>query len=95
MTDKSEEKKQQASAWFKTLRDNICAEFEKIETELTGTSKADLSAGTFERKPWNREKTDQPNESGSILNGGGEMSIMRGRVFEKVGVPKHERRRQK
>lgn len=86
MTDKLEENKQQASAWFRKLRDDICAEFEKIETELTDTSKADHSAGTFERKPWSRENTDQPNESGSILNGGGEMSIMRGRVFEKVGV---------
>jgi len=86
MTDKLEENKQKASAWFQKLRDDICAEFETIETELSGTSKADLTAGSFERKPWSRENTDQPNESGSILNGGGEMSIMHGRVFEKVGV---------
>lgn len=86
MTDKLEEKKKQASEWFNKLRSDICAEFETIETELDGTPKADLSAGTFERKPWTRKKTDQPNESGSILNGGGEISIMRGRVFEKVGV---------
>ena len=85
MTD-LDNKKKQATAWFRQLRDDICNEFEKIETELTGTVHKDKSAGRFERTPWNRENTDQPNESGSILNGGGEMSLMRGRVFEKVGV---------
>ncbi|MDR3449330.1 MAG: oxygen-dependent coproporphyrinogen oxidase [Alphaproteobacteria bacterium] len=64
-----------AAAWFKTLRDQICAAFEKIEDELTGTPHAGLPAGRFERKKWNRED-----------GGGGEMSVMRGRVFEKVGV---------
>lgn len=70
------DKQQQASRWFKTLRNDICAEFESIET--TNTS--------FERTVWNRENSDKPNETGSILKGGGEMSIMRGDVFEKVGV---------
>lgn len=86
MTEKIENKKQQAANWFQKLRDDICAEFEKIETELSGTSKENLPAGLFDRKPWQREDTDQPNESGSVLKGGGEMSIMRGRIFEKVGV---------
>lgn len=81
-----EQRKQQASSWFKALRDDICAEFEKIEQELEGGSKLALPAGNFERKPWSREDSDAPNESGSILKGGGEISIMRGRVFEKVGV---------
>lgn len=81
-----DEKKQKAVSWFKTLRDDICKEFETIENELTGSNKLQLQAGSFERKVWEREKSDQPNESGSILNGGGEISIMRGRVFEKVGV---------
>lgn len=85
-TEDQNPQKQQASAWFRDLRDRICAAFEELENGLSGGNKADLSPGTFERRPWNREKTDQPNESGSILNGGGEMSIMRGRVFEKVGV---------
>lgn len=72
---KLEEKRSTAQAWFRDLRDQICAEFETIETELTGT---DCAAGSFERTAWNRDTV----ESG----GGGEMSIMRGRVFEKVGV---------
>ena len=90
MTDQAankwDDKKPQAATWFKALRDDICQKFEKIENELTGGNKADLNAGRFERTPWNREESDQPNESGSILQGGGEISIMRGRVFEKVGV---------
>src|SRR6185369_13062039 len=61
-------------------RDRICEAFEKIETELTGTH-SDLPAGTFERKPWQRERGEKGED-----RGGGVMSIMRGRVFEKVGV---------
>jgi coproporphyrinogen III oxidase len=65
----------QAAAWFRSLRDRVCAEFEKIETELTGMRHIDLSPGKFERKEWDRPE-----------GGGGEMAVMRGRVFEKVGV---------
>ena len=81
-----EDRKEQASAWFKTLRDDICSCFEAIEDDLSGGPKQNMDVGRFERKPWEREQTNEPNESGSILNGGGEISIMRGRVFEKVGV---------
>ncbi|MDX2072792.1 MAG: oxygen-dependent coproporphyrinogen oxidase [Alphaproteobacteria bacterium] len=86
-----EEKKQQASAWFRSLRDQICAEFEAIEQEnrteelknWRNEEKKDSSIPqfpnsaipTFTRTPWNRAE-----------GGGGEMSIMKGRVFEKVGV---------
>ena len=83
---KWDHRKELATTWFADIRDQICNEFESIEDELSGGNKADLPAGRFERKPWQRDETDQPNESGSILNGGGEISIMRGRVFEKVGV---------
>lgn len=69
----------EASLWFSSLRDRICAEFEKIEDELTETH-ADMPSGRFERKAWERK-----NEDGSE-GGGGVMSVMRGRVFEKVGV---------
>jgi coproporphyrinogen III oxidase len=66
---------QQAAArtWFESLRDRICAEFEAIEREAG-------SDASFEYTPWNR--TDPSGEPG----GGGVMGVMKGRVFEKVGV---------
>lgn len=69
-----------AFAWFTDLRDRICAAFEKLEDDLAGTIHADMPAGRFARQTW-----DRANEDGST-GGGGTMSIMRGRVFEKVGV---------
>jgi len=69
--------REQAAAWFAALRDRICTAFEQLEEALTGS---DLPAGRFERKAWTRPDP----EAGE--GGGGEMSIMRGRVFEKVGV---------
>jgi coproporphyrinogen III oxidase len=75
----TDETKARAVAWFAELRDRICAAFESIEDELTGTH-SDIPAGRFERKAWNR-----PDAEGGH-GGGGVMSIMRGRVFEKVGV---------
>lgn len=77
-----DERKAKAAKWFETLRDDICAELEKVESEL----ESDAPAGTFKRTPWNRETTNQPNETGSILQGGGEISLIKGRVFEKGGV---------
>jgi coproporphyrinogen III oxidase len=75
----NESRKERSAAWFARLRDLICAEFERIEDELAGPH-ADLPPGRFERRAW--ERTDHTGAPG----GGGVMSIMRGRVFEKVGV---------
>ncbi len=86
MSQDLEQQKQQAAAWFKELQDQICNAFEHIEDELTPDAKASLPAGRFEKKEWERDDSGKPNDSGSILYGGGRMGIMRGRVFEKVGV---------
>lgn len=71
--------KERARAWFEELRDRICAAFEAIEDDLTGTF-ATRPPGRFEQKAWERP-SDIPGGGG-----GGVMSVMRGRVFEKVGV---------
>ena len=76
-----ETRKQTARTWFETLRDQICAAFEKLEADLPSTAPhGDMSPGRFVRTPW--ERTDHTGEKG----GGGTMSMMHGRVFEKVGV---------
>jgi coproporphyrinogen III oxidase len=76
-----EARKERARLWFERLRDDICAAFEKVEDALPkSVPLANLPAGRFVRTPWQR--TDHTGKPG----GGGVMAIMRGRVFEKVGV---------
>lgn len=64
-----------AEAWFAQLRDRLCAAFESNEDALSSGPHADLPAGRFTFTPWQRPE-----------GGGGTMGLMRGRVFEKVGV---------
>jgi coproporphyrinogen III oxidase len=77
--DMIEARKARAKAWFEQLRDEICAAFEKLEDEAP----AELypaAAARFVRTPWQR--TDHTGAPG----GGGVMSMMHGRLVEKVGV---------
>jgi coproporphyrinogen III oxidase len=79
--DAVETYKVRARAWFESLRDRIVAAFEAIEDALPATAPlADRAAGRFMRTPWSR--TDHSGAPG----GGGVMAMMKGRVFEKVGV---------
>ena len=78
-----EDRKERAAAWFTELRDRICAAFEAIEDELEGANAArfaEVPPGRFQQTAWQREPQDDESA------GGGVMSILRGRVFEKVGV---------
>jgi len=74
-----EDRKARARRWFETLRDDICAAFERLEDEAPA-SLYPGEPGRFVRTPWDR--TDHTGHPG----GGGVMSMMRGRLFEKVGV---------
>lgn len=73
----SADKQDVAAHWFAHLRDVICNAFEQLEDAADG----EQPAGRFERKVWQRH--DQVT---GLPGGGGTMALMRGRVFEKVGV---------
>ena len=66
---------QAARSWFEALRDRICAEFEAIEREAG-------SDASFEYTAWDREAPGLASGAG----GGGVRGVMKGQVFEKVGV---------
>ena len=68
-----DEQQAAARAWFEALRDRICAEFEAVEQEGGGTA-------TFDYATW-----DRIDPSGAP-GGGGVRGVMKGKVFEKVGV---------
>ena len=62
-----------ARGWFESLRDRICAAFVAIEREAG-------SDADFDYISW-----DRPNPDGTP-GGGGVRGVMKGKVFEKVGV---------
>ena len=64
---------ERAREWFESLRDRICAEFEAIEREAG-------SDAAFDYLAWERQ------EAGNEAPGGGVRGLMKGKVFEKVGV---------
>jgi coproporphyrinogen III oxidase len=70
-----EDRKAQAAEWFASLRDRICAAFEAIEDAYVAARPESGAAGRFARKTWGREG-----------GGGGVIALMKGQVFEKVGV---------
>ena len=63
-------RRDQTARWFAQLRDRVCTEFEAIEDEFAGKPGA-----RFARGDWRRPG-----------GGGGTTAVMKGRVFEKVGV---------
>lgn len=65
--------KELASQWFEALRDQVCSAYEKIESEYAKIN--NLTPAKFKKKNWQREG-----------GGGGQISLMKGHVFEKVGV---------
>lgn len=78
--------------WFEHLRDDICLRFEKLEAEYAQAK--GISPAKFERRSWQRSGNEKAGcssegsnqENGKKDGGGGVMSLMRGNLFEKVGV---------
>jgi len=68
----------QARAWFESLRTRICAAFEAIERESGSDAGFDYIA-------WDREDAAGEHR-GAKGGGGGVRGVMKGKVFEKVGV---------
>jgi coproporphyrinogen III oxidase len=74
-----EHRKARAKAWFEALRDDLCSAFEELEDEAPASLYPD-PPGRFVRTPWSR--TDHTGSPG----GGGVMGVLKGRLFEKVGL---------
>ena len=74
----TDQAKARTRSWFEALQSRLIAALERLEDEA-GALYAGLAPGRFARTPWKRG-------DGSTDQGGGVMAMMRGRVFEKVGV---------
>ena len=95
MNHSTGERKDRTTKWFEALRDRICAAFEALEDELSEEIAArlpiagvlrDTPPGRFERTAWTRPGGGGEQGGPERQGGGGVMSILRGRLFEKVGV---------
>lgn len=73
MTSNLDDQQLAAQNWFAQLRNDICTEFESIERE------ADSDA-SFDYIKWDRKNPD------GSPGGGGTQGLMKGNIFEKVGV---------
>ena len=72
---------QEMPAWCAALRDRICAAFEAIEAEPRGpSSRKPRGPGVSSARP------GRAKDHSGAKGGGGVMAMMKGRVFEKVGV---------
>ena len=72
-----EREREMAAAWFRQLRDEICRAFEQLE-DAADPKLYDGRPGRFDITPWKRSIDED--------QGGGEAGLMKGRLFEKVGV---------
>lgn len=81
-----DERQAAAQSWFAELRDQICSALEVIEDEggESGAGNSD-TPGRFARTAWNRAPAAN-EDAGDGHGGGGVMSVLKGRVFEKAGV---------
>jgi coproporphyrinogen III oxidase len=78
--DDLETRKHAARAWFEDLASRIIMAFEALEDQADSHIYPG-TAGRFVRTPWQRQTGPSAEDQG-----GGVMGMMRGRLFEKVGV---------
>jgi coproporphyrinogen III oxidase len=75
------QRQEKASAWFQALQQELIEAMESLERECAGPfHEGTPEPGRFEKQLW--ERTDPSGAPG----GGGQMAILRGRVFEKMGA---------
>ena len=77
--DRLEDRQRVARAWFEALQLRLIAAMEALEDECP-LSPPEIAAGRFVVEPWRR--VDRSGAPG----GGGRTAMLRGRLFEKMGV---------